>query len=664
MNSLHYLYHSEIYYIDHFLIINLTLDRVTVVCVLCMLLLLLCGDIETNPGPTRYPCKLCRKPVAKTHRALCCEGCDQWVHILCAGIPKTEYERLCDDSNEDQWFCSICSGDTYQYECESSEHRQARLARKRQRTREETEEEREDRLASRRQRRREETEEEREDRLAREQQRKREETEEEREDRLASRRQRRREETEEEREDRLASRRQRRREETGEEREDRLASRRQRRREETEEKREDRLASRRQLRSNLESSLSKFQDKQEQWQHAKCSVCAEQWPVRKSNTDLDSYICLRCSRDKRSPKMFSAHNDMDPGSVPSCLEGMTQIEEMLIARACPIMTVYRKHGGQRGYQGHVLNLPQNIQQFLKKLPAPIASLPILIIKRVGAENTTAEFRVRRQKVLSALLWLKHNNSFYHDIDIDQVTIASLPQDGIPTELQQIDTDGDEDSVPALPQGPPLDTYTDNGKAEICQTNSFLPMPQGVQREEDSIRQSIAGSNILDWPELGQSGINEFCTEGLATQVFPTLFPFGLDFSYSIHYDHLFCFISPLNCCMCVCKPESCPTSLPEFICMVQSDNSLYIMITYFHLSYHSIGVYRNHVQSHSLSSSTWYSLITHCTLWSLIFFYLITQLVHVCVQGWIACPISPPEFICMVHLITRSLNFKITQAMN
>jgi len=32
-------------------------------------------------------------------------------------------------------------------------------------------------------------------------------------------------------------------------------------------------------------------------------------------------------------------------------------------------------------------IPQNIQQFLKKLPTPIASLPILIIKRVGVENT-------------------------------------------------------------------------------------------------------------------------------------------------------------------------------------------------------------------------------------------------------------------------------------
>ena len=88
---------------------------------------------------------------------------------------------------------------------------------------------------------------------------------------------------------------------------------------------------------------------------------------------------------------------MDPETVPTSLEGMTQIEEMLIAWACSIMAVYRKHGGQRGYRGHVLNLPQNIQEFIMKLPVPVDSLPILIIKRRGAENTTTEFRVRRQK---------------------------------------------------------------------------------------------------------------------------------------------------------------------------------------------------------------------------------------------------------------------------
>ena len=40
--------------------------------------------------------------------------------------------------------------------------------------------------------------------------------------------------------------------------------------------------------------------------------------------------------------------EMDPGIVPPQLEGLTQIEEMLIARLCPIMSVYRKHGGHRG----------------------------------------------------------------------------------------------------------------------------------------------------------------------------------------------------------------------------------------------------------------------------------------------------------------------------
>ena len=46
---------------------------------------------------------------------------------------------------------------------------------------------------------------------------------------------------------------------------------------------------------------------------------------------------------------------MIPSPVPPELEGLTQIEEMLIARALPIMRVYIKPGGQRGYSGHCIN---------------------------------------------------------------------------------------------------------------------------------------------------------------------------------------------------------------------------------------------------------------------------------------------------------------------
>ena len=58
---------------------------------------------------------------------------------------------------------------------------------------------------------------------------------------------------------------------------------------------------------------------------------------------------------------------MIPSHVPLELQNLTQIEEMLIACALPIMRVYIKPGGQRGYSGHCINLPQGCQ-FFKKFP--------------------------------------------------------------------------------------------------------------------------------------------------------------------------------------------------------------------------------------------------------------------------------------------------------
>ena len=129
----------------------------------------------------------------------------------------------------------------------------------------------------------------------------------------------------------------------------------------------------------------------------------------------NTYQCTRCKRDKGEPKLYSLENCMYPGDVPSSLQGLTQVEEMLITCACPIMCVYRKRGGQHGYKGHV-NLPQNIDSFLNTLPCNVNDLLILIVCRKGAENTHADFRVRRSKVLSALHWLKQKNICYRNIN--------------------------------------------------------------------------------------------------------------------------------------------------------------------------------------------------------------------------------------------------------
>ena len=105
---------------------------------------------------------------------------------------------------------------------------------------------------------------------------------------------------------------------------------------------------------------------------------------------------------------------MTPSQVPSQLRGLTQTEQMLIARALPIMRVYIKPGGQRGYSGHRINLPQDVKQLALSLPRYPKDKAVIVIKIKGANNT---FK-RKQKVQDALLWLIENNPHHALIDIN------------------------------------------------------------------------------------------------------------------------------------------------------------------------------------------------------------------------------------------------------
>ena len=140
--------------------------------------------------------------------------------------------------------------------------------------------------------------------------------------------------------------------------------------------------------------MAKFHRSMNSLEYRQCVTCKETWPTKQGLT-LARFECLRCKRDKGNPKLYSQENDMGPGTLPLELQGLTDIDEMLIARACPIMCVYRKHGGQRGYRGHVLSLPQDIQGFLNRLPLNIAQLPYLIIRRHRTDNKHRDCTVRR-----------------------------------------------------------------------------------------------------------------------------------------------------------------------------------------------------------------------------------------------------------------------------
>lgn len=173
-----------------------------------------------------------------------------------------------------------------------------------------------------------------------------------------------------------------------------------------------------------------------------CTVCKEAWPINTKPKCPASYVCLRCSRDKNTPKKFCDANAMIPRPIPIELQGLTQTEEMLIARALPIMRVYIKPGGQRGYSEHCINLLQKVEELVSVLPRYPKDLTLIVVKMKGKDNTFKDLNVRRQKVHHALLWLLENNPHYRGVTIDHNALESLPIDGVLPEIMTVESDND------------------------------------------------------------------------------------------------------------------------------------------------------------------------------------------------------------------------------
>lgn len=112
---------------------------------------------------------------------------------------------------------------------------------------------------------------------------------------------------------------------------------------------------------------------------------------------------------------------MIPSLVPFQLENLTQVEEMLTARVLPIMRVYIKPGGQRGYSSHCINLPENVAELAHSLPRYPKDLFVIVVKMKDKDNNFKDVTVRRQNVSDALQWLINNNPHYKDIIVTWYT---------------------------------------------------------------------------------------------------------------------------------------------------------------------------------------------------------------------------------------------------
>ena len=59
-------------------------------------LLLLSGDVESNPGPRSiaFPCGICSKSCREGQLAIQCDTCDTWIHKKCSKINRSIWPTL------------------------------------------------------------------------------------------------------------------------------------------------------------------------------------------------------------------------------------------------------------------------------------------------------------------------------------------------------------------------------------------------------------------------------------------------------------------------------------------------------------------------------------------------------------------------------------------
>ena len=78
---------------------------------LVMVILLLSGDVQLNPGPPtrtpKYPYGVCSKNVNSNHKAMECEDCFMWYNIKCLNMGDNMYQVHM-HHNSYTWACIKC----------------------------------------------------------------------------------------------------------------------------------------------------------------------------------------------------------------------------------------------------------------------------------------------------------------------------------------------------------------------------------------------------------------------------------------------------------------------------------------------------------------------------------------------------------------------------
>lgn len=308
----------------------------------------------------------------------------------------------------------------------------------------------------------------------------------------------------------------------------------------------------------LDSFQKLFESKINSFEWRICLKCNKKFFVSKKSK-------LKCIHGKGTCAQYTDLNEMDPGEVPDCLQGLTYIEEQVIARIHPMVTVFKLKGHQYGYSGNVINFPQDVNDIARNLPHRLEDLRSVLTVKTRSDVNPVEFQIRSAKVRSALEWFIENNPLYDGVELSEDNLRCLPEDDNVYELvkgfEHIDTSEEttqsncNDTVNDLDDNcTESDSCSDmtDSNIEDCgaDDDEGMNLSHGdadnevsdCEIEEDEEEEaSVVETGVpmigrpsqkqqietaLEWPSIGERPVNEFSTNGYIAMAYPCLYAYG------------------------------------------------------------------------------------------------------------------------------------------
>ena len=301
----------------------------------------------------------------------------------------------------------------------------------------------------------------------------------------------------------------------------------------------------------------------------RCPACSSDTLQLKPDSRECYVKCADCVKNKHTQAHFVKENmlpfwyDRDGKmdfSIPDELKDLSFGEKLLIQKTSVLIPVVHLKNGRLGIKGHTCMFRKDLASVCADLPRK--NFKVINVVHEYATGSTDEasfthqtFKVRRDKVLKALLWLKFHHSGYTDIIINEDNLDwmcgkdedTLSLDNVDISDHIVDKqiqENQNETVATLQTDPSIIDADDmamefNGVAMEQAQDTY-------NRETKELIESLTGDiaktgcdavPVMMFPQVSEDPIDEYSQPHIFANAYPWLFPGGFgDCSSTICHD--------------------------------------------------------------------------------------------------------------------------------